>query len=51
MERLLNAQNVPVCGMEKPADENGTVTYTELTGDVRFKDVTFGYDEDKIILS
>ena len=37
-------------GMEKPADENGAVTYTELTGDVRFKDVTFGYDEDKIIL-
>ena len=33
---------------KKPADENGTVTYTELTGDVRFKDVTFGYDEDKI---
>ncbi len=51
MERLLNAQNVPVCGHgKKPADENGTVTYTELTGDVRFKDVTFGYDEDKIIL-
>ena len=35
---------------KKPADENGAVTYTELTGDVRFKDVTFGYDEDKIIL-
>ena len=51
MERLLNAQNVPVCGHgKKPADENGAVTYTELTGDVRFKDVTFGYEEDKIIL-
>ena len=37
-------------GRKKPADENGAVTYTELTGDVRFKDVTFGYDEDKIIL-
>ena len=35
---------------KQPADENGNVTYTELTGDVRFKDVTFGYDEDKIIL-
>ncbi len=35
---------------KKPADENGTVTYTKLTGDVRLKDVTFGYDEDKIIL-
>ena len=51
MERLLNAQNVPVCGHGKSLlDENGAVTYTELTGDVRFKDVTFGYDEDKIIL-
>ena len=35
---------------KKPADENGSAAYTELTGDVRFKDVTFGYDEDKIIL-
>ena len=29
---------------KKPADENGSAAYTELTGDVRFKDVTFGYD-------
>lgn len=26
------------------------VSYTELTGDVRFKDVTFGYNENKTVL-
>lgn len=29
---------------------DGSVTYTELTGDVRFENVTFGYDEEKVIL-
>lgn len=29
---------------------DGTVTYTRLTGDVRFDDVDFGYGEDKIVL-
>ena len=29
---------------------DGTVTYTELRGDVRFEDVTFGYDENKTVL-
>lgn len=29
---------------------DGRVTYTELTGDVRFENVTFGYNEDKVIL-
>ncbi len=33
-----------------PHSADGSVTYTELTGDVRFEDVTFGYNEDKIIL-
>ncbi len=28
----------------------GDVTYTELTGDVRFKDVTFGYNKNKTVL-
>lgn len=28
----------------------GSVSYTELKGDVRFEDVTFGYNEDKTIL-
>lgn len=29
---------------------DGTLTYTKLTGDVRFFDVDFGYNEDKIVL-
>lgn len=29
---------------------DGTVTYTELKGDVRFEDVTFGYEEGKTVL-
>ncbi|MDF2632064.1 MAG: transporter ATP-binding protein, partial [Caproiciproducens sp.] len=29
---------------------DGTVTYTQLNGDVRFLDVTFGYDEKKTVL-
>lgn len=29
---------------------DGTVTYTELKGDVRFEDVTFGYEPDKTVL-
>ena len=33
-----------------PHEADGTVTYTELKGDVRFEDVTFGYNSDKIIL-
>lgn len=34
----------------KNTDANGRVQYTELKGDVRFEDVTFGYREDKTIL-
>src|SRR5699024_5662476 len=33
----------------KTTSANG-VGYTELTGDVRFKDVTFGYNENKTVL-
>ena len=33
-----------------PHSADGSVSYTELTGDVRFEDVTFGYNEDKTIL-
>ena len=33
-----------------PHSAGGSVSYTELTGDVRFEDVTFGYNEDKVIL-
>ena len=33
-----------------PHREEGTVTYTKLTGDVRFFDVDFAYEEGKIVL-
>ena len=33
-----------------PHQEGGQVTYTELRGDVRFEDVTFGYEENKTVL-
>ena len=33
-----------------PHSETGEVTYTELKGDVRFEDVTFGYEENKTVL-
>ena len=33
-----------------PHSADGSVSYTELTGDVRFEDVTFGYNEDEVIL-
>ena len=33
-----------------PHSADGSVSYTELTGDVRFEDVRFGYNEDKVIL-
>ncbi len=34
----------------KHPHHDGTITYTELKGDVRFEDVTFGYDENKTVL-
>lgn len=33
-----------------PHKADGTVTYTELTGDVVFDDVDFGYDDKKMVL-
>lgn len=33
-----------------PHSADGSVSYTELTGDVHFEDVTFGYNEEKVIL-
>lgn len=33
-----------------PHQADGSVTYTELTGDVVFDDVDFGYNDDKIVL-
>lgn len=34
----------------KHPHENGTTTYTELKGEVRFYDVDFGYTDEKIVL-
>lgn len=34
----------------KHPHEDGTTTYTQLTGDVRFFDVDFGYTDEKIVL-
>ena len=34
----------------KHPHSDGSVTYTELKGEVRFFDVDFGYEEDKIVL-
>ncbi|MCM1194451.1 MAG: ABC transporter ATP-binding protein/permease [Firmicutes bacterium] len=33
-----------------PHHDGGETTYTELKGDVRFEDVTFGYEENKTVL-
>lgn len=33
-----------------PHQADGTVTYTELKGDVRFSDMTFGYTDEKMVL-
>jgi ATP-binding cassette subfamily B protein len=34
----------------KHPHEDGTLTYTEVKGDIRFFNVDFGYNEDKIVL-
>lgn len=33
-----------------PHQADGTITYTELKGDVRFFDMTFGYTDEKMVL-
>ena len=35
---------------KQPHSETGDITYTELTGDVVFDDVDFGYTDEKIVL-
>ena len=37
-------------GMEASVGADGKPSYTELKGDIVFKDVDFGYDEKKIVL-
>lgn len=35
----------------KQHENDGSINYTEVRGDVRFEDVTFGYEEDKTVLN
>ncbi|MBR7164592.1 MAG: ABC transporter ATP-binding protein [Clostridia bacterium] len=34
----------------KQPQDDGSIIYTEVRGDVRFDDVTFGYEENKVVL-
>ena len=43
-------ERIGMWAWKHPHSADGSVSYTELTGDVRFEDVTFGYNEDKVIL-
>ena len=43
-------ENTGLWAWKHPHQADGTVTYTPLKGDVRFYDVTFAYNPDKIIL-
>lgn len=59
---LVNAKkdqygNITECGertgmwaWKHPHQQDGTITYTELKGDVRFFDMTFGYTDKKMVL-
>lgn len=43
-------QRTGLWAWKHPHKAEGTVTYTELTGDVVFDDVDFGYDDKKMVL-
>lgn len=44
------SERTGIWAWKHPHSEDGTVTYTRLTGDVRLYDVDFGYDENKTVL-
>ena len=44
------AERTGLWAWKHPHKADGTVTYTELKGDIRFSDVDFGYVPDKIVL-
>lgn len=44
------AERTGTWAWKHPHQADGSVTYTELKGDVRFFDMTFGYNPDKIVL-
>lgn len=49
-EELVEAKEQTGIWAWKQPHKDGTVTYTKLAGDVRFYDVDFGYNEEKIVL-
>ena len=49
-EKLVESQERTGLWAWKHPHGDGTVTYTPLTGDVRFFDVDFGYEPDKTVL-
>ncbi|MBS4968543.1 MAG: ABC transporter ATP-binding protein [Lachnospiraceae bacterium] len=44
------AERTGTWAWKHPHQADGSVTYTELKGDVRFFDMTFGYNPDKMVL-
>lgn len=44
------AERTGMWAWKHPHQADGSVTYTELKGDVRFTDMSFGYTEDHIVL-
>ena len=44
------SERTDIWAWKHPHSADGSVTYTRLTGDVRLKDVDFGYNPDKIVL-
>lgn len=44
------SERTGIWAWKHPHSEDGTVTYTKLTGDVRLYDVDFGYEENKPVL-
>ena len=44
------AERTGTWAWKHPRQADGSVTYTELKGDVRFFDMTFGYNPDKMVL-
>ncbi|QIB68546.1 ABC transporter ATP-binding protein [Aminipila butyrica] len=48
--QLVEADHLTHIWAWKQPHSDGSVTYTELKGEVRFYDVDFGYDEEKLVL-
>ena len=44
------SERTDIWAWKHPHSADGSVTYTRLTGDVRLKEVDFGYNPDKIVL-